>query len=346
MMLRRSMAALALLALAAAADDTPGSVLVQTQAPQRGSLPDWITAYGSAVPAVNGGMTLSVQAEGRVVGIHVTAGEAVRAGQGLLDFQLSAAAVSAYKQAQTALALAHTEQEHVARLLTQQLATLDQQAQADKAVSDAQSALEALEREHGGKPLQTIVAPYDSVVSALPVAQGDRVQPGTPLLTLTRSGGLVVTAGVEPALRARLKLGQRVTLEPLAEGESTLDGKVVRIDRMLNPKTRLIDVDIVPAGEALQGAAYRARIETGTLQGWLVPRDAVLSDEQGEYLFQAADGKAVRVAVRRLGGDDQRSVVDGPLDPQRPLVSAGNYQLSDGAALRLSDEAPHDKPAP
>jgi len=34
-----------------------------------------------------------------------------------------------------------------------------------------------LEREYGGKPRQTLTAPFDGVVSTVPVAQGARVQP-------------------------------------------------------------------------------------------------------------------------------------------------------------------------
>lgn len=325
---------------AAAADDAAdaaGSVLVQTQAPQRGSLADTITAYGSAAPAVYGAMTLSVQAEGRITRVIATPGEAVHAGQPLLEFHLSAAATSTYQQAQTALQLAQQEQARTARLLQQQLATRDQLAQADKAVSDAQAALTALEKETGGKPQQMVAAPFDGVVSAIPVAQGDRVQPGAALATVTRNGGLVVTVGVEPAQRARLKVGQTVHLEPLAEGDPALDGSVSRIDHVLNPHTRLIDVDIIPRGEPLQGQAYRAVISVGALQGWLVPRDAVLADDDGEALYQVAGGKAHRVAVKRLGGDETTSVVDGPLDPKQPLVVQGNYQLSDGAAVRLAE---------
>jgi hypothetical protein len=32
--------------------------------------------------------------------------------------------------------------------------------------------------------------------------------------------------------------------------------------------------------------------------------------------------------------------VDGALDPKRPLVTLGNYQLNDGAPVRLRDAHP------
>ena len=87
----------------AAEEEVKGSVLVETQPAKLGTIADTLTAYGTAAPAINGGMTLSVQAEGRVMHIAVTPGEAVHKGQTLMEFQLSAAASSTYQQAVTAL---------------------------------------------------------------------------------------------------------------------------------------------------------------------------------------------------------------------------------------------------
>jgi RND family efflux transporter MFP subunit len=321
------------------AAETP-SVLVWTQTPVRGSIPDTVTAYGTAVPAINGGTTLSVQSDGRVLQLFATPGEAVHTGQRLLDFEISEAARSNYEQALSALKLARDEQIRTARLLAQQLATRDMLAKADKAVGDAQAALNALERAYGGKPRQTLVAPFDGVVSAIPVAQGARVQPGTALITLTRTDGLVVTVGVEPAQRHRLQLGQPAQLEALGSPGPASSGKLVRIDHMLNPTTRLVDTDVAVSGTLMQGETFRARIELGRIEGWLVPHDAVLSDTHGPYVFQVAAGKAVRVAVKLLGSDGTTSVMDGPVDPHRLLVTQGNYQLSDGMAVRQSGAAP------
>jgi len=317
----------------------PSSVLVQTRPPQRGEIADTLTAYGSAVPAINGGMTLSVPAEGRVMRIAVTPGEAVHAGQTLLEFHLSAAATSTHAQAVSAFTLAREQQAHTARLLAEQLATRDQNTQADKAVSDAQAALDALEHETGGKLQQTLTSPFDGVVGTVPVAQGDRVAAGAPLVTLTRSGGLVVTVGIEPSQRQRLRVGQSVQVESLGDDPSVHAGTIVRIDHALNPKTRLIDADVAVADELLQGEAFRARINVGRLNGWLVPRDAMLDDEDGAYVFQVAKGKAIRVNVKRIGSDAQAAVIDGPLDAQHALVVQGNYQLENGMSVR-------EQPAP
>jgi membrane fusion protein (multidrug efflux system) len=278
-----------------------------------------------------------VQRDGRVQAIAVTPGAIVHAGDRLLDFVASPAAVAAWQQAGNALAAARAQRGHVAQLLTQQLATRDQLAQADKAAADAQAALDALQREGADQPTQTLTAPFDGIVMTVPVVQGDRVQPGAALATLTRSDGLVVTVGIEPGSRGQVHPGQAVHLLPLDDG-APLDGHVLRVAGMLNPKTRLVDADVsVTSGAVISGAAFRADITVGQLQGWVVPHDAVLTDGKGTYVFQVAAGMASRVDVTVAGAAGDNDVVDGKLDSRNPLVVQGNYQLTDHAPVRMGD---------
>jgi RND family efflux transporter MFP subunit len=339
---RRLVSLLALIVLlsAPAFADNAASVAVQTEAPHQGSVPDLITAYGSAAPALDGGMTLSLQQDGRVLAIGVTPGETVHAGQRLLDFSASAAAMSNFQQALSAVTAAREQRDHVAQLLKQQLATRDQLAQANKAVADAQATLDAMRRDGADRPSQTLTAPFDGIVATIPVAQGDRVQPGAALMTITRLDGLAVTVGIELGQRTRVQPGQSVHLVPLAGGPA-LDGQVLRVDGTLNPKTRFVDADVsVPSGSVISGAAFRAEIKVGDLNGWIVPHDALLTDEKGTYLFQVAGTAAARVDVTVVGAAGANDVVQGTLDPQRPIVVQGNYQLSDKATVRMggSDE--------
>jgi hypothetical protein len=77
-----------------------------------------------------------------------------------------------------------------------------------------------------------------------------------------------------------------------------------------------------------------AAITLGAGDAWSVPRQAVLSDEQGSYLFQVAGGHAHRVAVKVLGETAQTYGVDGRIDPALPVVVLGNYELRDGMPVR------------
>ncbi len=311
-----------------------GTALVRTVQPHRGTAPRTVTAYGSAAPSSLSARSLTLAQPGQVSAVLVTAGEAVRKGQPLLTFATAPTAVAAYRQAQTALTLAKAQQQHASQLLAQQLGTRDQQAAADKAAADAEAQLLALRREGAGTASVTLTAPFDGLVAATPVAAGDRPAAGAALITLNRRAGVQVTLGLEPGWRGQVKFGQSVRLEPMGGG-AALDGKVIRIDAVMNPRSHLVDVDVaVPAGQALSGQAFRGRVAVGTLEGWLAPHEAVRVEDGKAFVFQVSGGKAHRVEVQVLQPGRDEDVVSGALDPARPLVTTGAYQLDDGDAVR------------
>jgi membrane fusion protein (multidrug efflux system) len=331
------LALLVALALMPASAAEQGSVLVTIMMPRKGSLPDIATAYGTAGPAVDSSMTISLQSQGRVLRFDVTPGEAVKAGQPLLEFSVSESALGSYRQAEIALQTAKVERSRIAHLLKQQFATKDQLTQADKAIADAQTTLDTLKKSGSDQPDLTIKAPFDGVVSTIPVAQGDTIAPGAPMMTLMRADGLVVRVGIEPAQGLRMKRGDPVMLQPMTSGGAPASGTLIRIDGLLNPKTRLIDADVATSAHLLPGAAFKVQITVGHFDGFVVPRDEVLSDAKGAYVFQVGDGKAHRVAVTIVGSTGDQTAVTGAIDPAKPIVLQGNYQLEDGMEVRLSE---------
>jgi len=143
-----------------------------------------------------------------------------------------------------------------------------------------------------------------------------------------------VTVGVDPARRAALSVGQPARLAPLAGGAPIM-GHVLRIDSTLNPRTRMIDVDLAfPSGVLLPGEGVQAMIATGQVSGWVVPHKAVVTADGPAHLFQAVGGKAKAVPVRVTLSSDSGDVVEGALDPARPIIVDGAYQVQDGIAIR------------
>jgi len=345
--LAAALAALPLQALGAPAQEAPASVLVGTETPRQGSLAHTIAAYGTVRAAPGGSEALSLLRAGQVTRVLVAPGQSVRRGETLLEVSADPAALAAYSQAAGALSLAWGERTRAARMLAQHLATNDQVALADKAVADAQASLDVLNRAGGGSAGQSLAAPFDGVVSSVPVAAGTRVAAQATLLTLERTSRLVASVGIEPALRAQVAPGQPAEVQPL-DGGPAVAGSVLSVGAMLDPLTRLVPVLVDPAagGPAdppaalLPGGAVRVVVHVGDYRGWLLPRDAVLDDAHGAYVFQVDAGKAVRTEVKVVGTVDATSVVAGRLDPARPLVTSGNYQLQDGDAVRETKAAP------
>jgi RND family efflux transporter MFP subunit len=313
------------------------SVLVTVVQPARGSLPNLVTAYGSAEPALDGSETLSVPQPGQVTRLAITPGSAVRKGQPLVVFSVDPMTLSAYQQAVSALSAAQKQRATTAQLLSQQLATRDQLTQADKAVSDAASALNALRQAGGGEAVRTFRAPFDGIVSTIPVAQGDRTQAGAALLTIAKTSAIVATVGVDPAARSSLQVGQSASIERLGGGPPAI-GRVLRVDSALNPKTRQINVDLGFSGASfLPGEAVRAAIDIGKVTGWVVPHSAVVTANGKARVYQVVLGKAVAIEVTVGLTGTTSDVVRGPIVANRGLIVDGAYQVTDGGAVRLAD---------
>lgn len=311
------------------------AVFVTVQLPTRGSVPDVLTVYGSAAPSLAGSVTLSVPQAGQVTRVTALPGMAVRAGQPLVGFATAPAALSSYTQAATALATAQRQRTTTAQLLGQQLATRDQLVQADKLVTDTGAALAALRRDDAGQATRTLTAPFSGSVTAVTVAPGDRTQPGAALVMLARTGSIVLTVGIDPLQRMRVKTGQIVHLEPLAGG-GPRDGRILRVSNALNPRTRLVDVDIgLAPGTMLQGEAMSVGIVVGSIGGWLVPHRAVIAANGVAQLFQVASGKASVVKVVVRSTDATTDVVEGPVDTHRPVIVDGAYQVAAGDVVRI-----------
>lgn len=318
----------------APSSDPAPSVLVTTQSVQQGTAPSMLAAFGSARPSTDGSQTMSSAQPGQVTAIAVTPGAAVHAGQALLTFALAPTARTTYEQAAHALAAAQKQRASTAQLFGQQLATRDQVVQAEKAVSDAQIALAGLASEGAGQNVRTFTAPFDGIVTAITVAQGDRTPADAPLITVARTRDIVITVGIQPEERTRVRPGQDVQLQRLSGGE-TIAGHVLRVASALNIKTRMMDADIaMPANALLPGEGLRADIHTGDAKGWLVPHKAVVTANGPSHVFQMQGGKAKAVEVQVLQTSSTQDVVQGGLDPRAPLIVDGAFQVDDGAAVR------------
>ena len=342
---------LLVLAPAAWADDgdVSGSVAVKLMTPVRGSAPVLVEAYGALTPGPGGETTLSLPVDAQLVRRAVVSGQAVRQGDLLVRMALSPQAEAARIQARAAVKLAQAQLTHEQALFARQLTTRDQLAFAENGVINARSAAKALDAAGGD-----VRAPFDGVVTALPVGEGERVAAGAALVTLTRTGALVARLGVEPGDQAKIRAKQMVELSRLAgqegagqggagqggagpggAGPGTAAEKVLQVGGVVDAKSGLVSVTTAAPQGWLGGEAVAAEITVDSVTGWLLPRDAVLDDDQGAYLFQAADGKARRVGVTRLGFLGGWVVVQGAVDPSLGVVVEGNYQLDNGAALRV-----------
>jgi len=314
------------------------SVLVNTKPLARHTLADTLVGYGTVAPATGRVENLNVPYGGRVVAVRVSLGQTVRRGESLVEVETDPSAHLAYRQAATAVEFARGELHRVEELAAQRLATRSQVAAAKRALTDNELQLREQERLGAGRKTATLTASFNGVVTSLSATPGERIAAGKVLLQLARTDELRADIGIEPGDAARIRPGMSAQLVSVFDEHNAVAAKVTQVQGIIDPQTQLVDVVVRfrndGASQLLPGTHVRCEIMAGKDTSWAVPRQAVLRDGRGAYLFQVQNGRARRVDV--ITGIESKGLigVSGSLDPQQPVVVLGNYELKDGMTVR------------
>jgi RND family efflux transporter MFP subunit len=335
--------AAAFLACAACSQQAPTpsepSVLVHVMPLHKGSLPSVVTVFGTVEASAAARQTIMAPTGAVVADIPVRLGERVAKGAPLIRLAPTPQTAASFAQARSALTVATQLARRTRQLLGQHLATRQQLADAEKSAADARAALDAL-RAQGAGGTSALTAPSRVIVTAISTSRGAVVSEGTPLLELARTSGLVLHAGIVPTAAHAIAPGNAAAITPVG-GTRSVEGTVSLSGTAVDPATGLTPVEItVPAGTLQPGEMAEAAITTGSVSGYLVPHEAILVDDSGNpYVVQDVKGAAKKSSVRVTASQGDRDIITGALDPDAPLVLAGNYQLQDGMKVRIARPA-------
>jgi membrane fusion protein (multidrug efflux system) len=324
-------------ALADEPDEADAVALVTLADVAKGSLPVTVTAYGQVQPGDTAQQSLGAELSVRVSNVMVKAGEQVPAGTPLLTVVPSPESSAAYKQAKLALRLANEIVERDRSTAKLHLLTESELARAEKDLEAAKSDLEVLEEEGAAGP-NTLKAPFEAIVMKVDSGPGSVVAQGAPLVELAKPDGLVLEVGVVAAQAASIVSGDEVTIAPLS-GAEAMSGKVLAREVVVDSTTGLVPVQIsFPLGKLLAGEMARAVITTGSADGYVVPHEAILVDDDGSnFLWQAVDMEAKKVKVHVVVAGGDKDVVSGKINAKAQIVLSGNKQLDDGTKMRVAD---------
>jgi len=322
---------------AAAAVDPVATVQVVRL--EEGPLTELLLAYGTVVPAPSSMRTFAVPFESMVREMAVSEGQEVRAGDVLVVVEPSAEARRRVQGAEISLhaqedLLRDAEQRFELRLLTR-----DELTQRQEAAADARSEYERLQ---SWLSPHTVRSPANGIVTHVPQDRGAIVPAGAPLLGVALQDLFEVRLGVESEDVGLLEPGQAVTIAAVGRNvEATVEGRTRSIARQVSPETRLVEVMVEPAttqGLLLNGFV-QARIAVSSTRGLIVPRAALLPEEDRYSLFTVEQGKARKHLVTLgLETEDRVEIRDADgLQPGDPVVVLGNYVLEDG--MRVTVEA-------
>jgi RND family efflux transporter MFP subunit len=286
---------------------------------------------------------LTAQVAGAVKEITVQVGDSVKAGQVLLRLDARAAEQTANASAAQVRAAQAVERE-AERELARQRQLLEQdyisQAAFDRAEArqkaaraEAAALRAAAEASRTQSDFYVLRAPYDGIVSAIPVSLGDMAMPGRPLLTLYDPAALRVSVRVPQAVAANAPAELSARLE-LAGLDAPVTPRRVQWLPSVDPATHTVELRLeLPADlrNVLPGTFARARLNlAGSEDRLYIPREAVLRRAELSAIYVLDNQQHPRLRQVRLGPQqgDQVEVLTG-------LVAGDRVALDPIAAGQL-----------
>lgn len=313
------------------------SALVKTTALRQMNLYIRVSGYGTVVPELGATLNLNFPKAGRVTRLFVSPGQQVNRGADLLEITTDPAGTLAYSQAENAAVYARGELERIKSLFERQLATRSQVESAHRALKDAEETLVAQSALGQGAKQDKLKSPFNGTVVSVASSPGDRFMAGANLVQLVRTDFLRVRLGIEPEDSRQISRGMQVRLTSVFSPQNAVEGEVMQVAGQVDPQTQLVDVTVRFKGNnLLPGTKVKGEIATTGHVAQAVPRQAVLRDAGGAYVFQVVNGRARRTDVK-IGLEDIGWIeVQNALVPNAPIVTLGNYELQDNMAVRES----------
>ncbi len=318
------------------AEEARPVVRVKTAIIRTGTIEETLTVYGQIVPAPGSLRSVSVPFESRVLRVMVNVGQDVTQAEPLVEIEPSPDTYLKFHQAQNTYETAKQALKHVQNRFDLKLATNDQLLQAKQGFQQAELELQSM-KQRGISGSRTIEAEVEGLVSNVSVQDGMIVPAGNPLLQLVTQRRLEARLGVESEDMERVRTGMPVSISFVnVSASSALSGSVRKVSHSVNSASRLVDVfvSLPPSGKLLLGQSVLGKITVASVQGLIVPRTAVLPEEDKFVLFTVDNGRAVKHIVKvGLDNGAEINVIVPELQPGQPVVVLGNYELKDKMAV-------------
>jgi RND family efflux transporter MFP subunit len=260
----------------------------------------------AAVPAIvaaRDSATLASRIPASVVALPFREGDAVE--QGAVVVRLDATALhSASAAAEAGASAAETDLVRIRTLVSKNAAT---PRELEEAESRAAAARAALSGARDSLSYAILRAPFGGLVTLRPVNVGDVVSPGTPLITIEGRSGLEIRATVEAAAAARLRRGQRLSVQ--VDGQAgALPVSVRSVAPSADPATHRVEVraDLEPAPGLRSGLFARLLVpDPDGAPRLMVPSSSVIrrGGLSGVFVIAGDRARLRWVAVGEAAGD-------------------------------------------
>lgn len=184
----------------------------------------------------------------------------------------------------------------------------------------------------------TIKAPFAGRVVSKRTEAGAWANPGSPVAEVLATDNLEVRLDVPEIYVGVIKEGQTaVTLQfPALRREAT--ATVASVIPDADTLSRLVPIRLTlpnPSGEFWAGMTVTGLVPTGDQAPAItIPKDAILRDDAGEYVYFDANGSAMPARIKRLYAlQDRVAIEPAMLQPGMKVVTDGNIRVFPGQPL-------------
>jgi membrane fusion protein (multidrug efflux system) len=283
---------------------------------------------------------------GVALAVYAQEGQQVRAGQTLVRLDAARAALQA-AQSGTQMRKLEASYARSRQLAAQKLISANDNdtLRYDLENARAVNRLANLELSYAN-----VAAPISGVIASRSIKTGNFVQINTPIFRIVDTSRLEAVLNVPEREIATLKAGLPVNLQVDALPGRTFTGTVDRIAPVVDSGSGTFRVisSFVGGGLLQPGMFGRVRIDYDTRTNALVvPRTALLEDENDPAVYVIRDRKAVRVPVKTGYSEGGFTEVRQGLRAGERVVVAGKSALRDGTEVQvLGDKKPGAVVAP
>lgn len=288
---------------------------------------------------------------GRITDLQATVGQEVRRGAVLATInstELSSAQL-AFLKAQSQRELAARSSARAKQLfdadvigaaelqrrqseLTMAEAELGAAADQLKVLGMSTAAVNRLAETRSINSLSQIVASVSGTVIERKVTEGQVVQPADPVFLVADLSSVWVLADIPEQNAGSIRVGEEVAVEIAALPGRTVTGRLTFVSPVVNPQTRTVQARLDLANQQRE---YKPDMLASVLiqgkpqQRQTVPNDAVVREENRDFLFVRSGDNTFRLQAVQLGIDYHgRRVVEGGLREGDQVVINGAFHLN------------------
>ncbi len=185
-----------------------------------------------------------------------------------------------------------------------------------------------------------ILAPMNGKITKRYVDPGIMVKDTTPILTMMDLDEVKMVVNVIEKELVRLQKGQEVKVTVTAFPDRIFQGRIAIINPALELQSRTAEIQIsIPNPGYILNPGMFGRVEAllrSDLKATLIPIQALITDEDKNFVYALKDGKVYRRAVQKgISKDTVVEIIRG-LNPGEQVVTAGQEFLRDGIPVRLA----------